>query len=467
MAVTAPLSAAAQEQSLPVVSRQGFATIVGAGARANGMGGAFTAVADDATAASWNPAGLARLTNEVSVVYDVVDTDREVSSLLRYEIATPLGLQKIAYRTDAPNRSSASSRDIGFASATLRYADNVIELSARRLARFPSSLGETRVSARTEFAGVIRDTEIFERTVITNGGSIDDYALSVARTVLPPPSPDAGNGLRIGVSVGWMRGDVTDTVEIADASASAYASRNTFAHQFAGLHADVGFLYDLSRHLTVGGVYRSGFSTSFRYQSTSQITTNDVSGRPATSEESRAEGNSRMRWPHGFSVGVAGRPLPYLLLAADYSRTRWSQAGVDRIDLASFSAEGGQTVPSVVTQHDVGYPYLTTAPQNDTASLRFGADLTLDRPTVSWDLRLGWFVENQIVNAWGSLNRPEYVGYTAGIGMAFRDYVQFDIAYVMTRGDDSFRVEEPLTADSFAETATKSRRLIFSTVVRF
>ena len=44
---------------------------VGSGARALGMGGAFIAVADDATAASWNPAGLAQLTKpETSVVFD-------------------------------------------------------------------------------------------------------------------------------------------------------------------------------------------------------------------------------------------------------------------------------------------------------------------------------------------------------------------------------------------------------------
>lgn len=43
---------------------------VGSGARALGQAGAFTAVADDATAASWNPAGLIQLeTPEVSAVY--------------------------------------------------------------------------------------------------------------------------------------------------------------------------------------------------------------------------------------------------------------------------------------------------------------------------------------------------------------------------------------------------------------
>jgi long-subunit fatty acid transport protein len=42
----------------------------GSGARALGLGGAFTAIADDATAASWNPAGLVHLeTPEASIVY--------------------------------------------------------------------------------------------------------------------------------------------------------------------------------------------------------------------------------------------------------------------------------------------------------------------------------------------------------------------------------------------------------------
>lgn len=43
--------------------------LIGAGARARGMGGAFIGVADDATAVSWNPAGLVRLEKpEASVV---------------------------------------------------------------------------------------------------------------------------------------------------------------------------------------------------------------------------------------------------------------------------------------------------------------------------------------------------------------------------------------------------------------
>jgi hypothetical protein len=51
---------------------------MGVGARALGMGSAFTAVADDATAAFWNPAGLALLEkNEASFMHANLSLDRK------------------------------------------------------------------------------------------------------------------------------------------------------------------------------------------------------------------------------------------------------------------------------------------------------------------------------------------------------------------------------------------------------
>ena len=62
---------------------------VGSGARAQGMGGAFIAVADDATAASWNPAGLVQLERpEFSFVGDYSRRKEEYSSDSRPEIET-------------------------------------------------------------------------------------------------------------------------------------------------------------------------------------------------------------------------------------------------------------------------------------------------------------------------------------------------------------------------------------------
>ncbi|HPT47104.1 MAG TPA: UPF0164 family protein, partial [Candidatus Rifleibacterium sp.] len=51
---------------------------MGVGARALGMGSAFTAVADDSTASFWNPAGLARLEkSEGSFMHADLTMDRE------------------------------------------------------------------------------------------------------------------------------------------------------------------------------------------------------------------------------------------------------------------------------------------------------------------------------------------------------------------------------------------------------
>src|SRR5438128_132046 len=57
---------------------------VGAGARAMGMGGAFIAIADDATAASWNPAGLALL--DRAQVSFAGDLSRIADSIPSYEL---------------------------------------------------------------------------------------------------------------------------------------------------------------------------------------------------------------------------------------------------------------------------------------------------------------------------------------------------------------------------------------------
>ena len=63
---------------------------MGSGARAMGMAGAFIAIADDATAASWNPAGLIRLERpEVSIVGAYFDRREDFSSDFHPEIDNP------------------------------------------------------------------------------------------------------------------------------------------------------------------------------------------------------------------------------------------------------------------------------------------------------------------------------------------------------------------------------------------
>lgn len=70
-------------------SKPGAFLRVGVGSRALGMGGAFVAVADDATASYWNPAGLGLVRElQISAAYTALSLGREYSFA---GIAVPLG----------------------------------------------------------------------------------------------------------------------------------------------------------------------------------------------------------------------------------------------------------------------------------------------------------------------------------------------------------------------------------------
>ena len=82
---------------------------VGSGARALGLGGSFIAVADDATAASWNPAGLIQLRKpEVALV---------LSQTVRGEDVT------LANTGDGAD-TSTSNFDVNYAAASYPCAES-------------------------------------------------------------------------------------------------------------------------------------------------------------------------------------------------------------------------------------------------------------------------------------------------------------------------------------------------------
>src|SRR5574341_1467367 len=90
---------------------------VGSGARALGMGGAFIAVADDATAASWNPGGLTQLERpEFSLVGSYLSTQQNFDPpdsvrLSSSGLATELSL----------DNESVSRGDLNFASVAYPF----------------------------------------------------------------------------------------------------------------------------------------------------------------------------------------------------------------------------------------------------------------------------------------------------------------------------------------------------------
>jgi len=142
----------------------------GAGARAMGMGGAFTAVADDVSAEYWNPAGLAFLEeNQIQTMYAPFALDTNMYSVA---VGAPLGphlgtvaLSDVLLRSDGfqsrdnLNSITGGGDSVSHNAVSASYAHTVWgRLSAGGRVRFlqQSVLGETGGAVALDVAGYVQ-----------------------------------------------------------------------------------------------------------------------------------------------------------------------------------------------------------------------------------------------------------------------------------------------------------------------
>lgn len=143
----------------------------GSGARALGFAGAFTAVADDATAASWNPAGLIQLERPEGsmVVRGSMELDDHRSSAADYSVGKndydneQLNYLSVVVPFRAYNRNCVFS--VNYQEAydfTQRFTANMESSSSR----------EQTSSSSSTYYGVVSDHYVADSTVFP-GGTID------------------------------------------------------------------------------------------------------------------------------------------------------------------------------------------------------------------------------------------------------------------------------------------------------
>ena len=233
-------------------SRPSF-SILGAGARAAGMGGAFTALADDASAASFNPAGLALLLKpEASVVFD--------GSRRHDEHAAFVDVEDGAAERYGASSSVFTTTGLNFASFTVPFTvarHNVcLQLSFHRLIDFgfhtDRSFAETDEDA-TPIAAL--------RQRVDQSGDVSTLSLAAAF--------QATERLSLGLTLSrWNGGWSFDTRTEEDEERLAGSSSLRF-HQdndWSGWNVGAGFLLRY-RYLNVGGAYRSEFTGDYEVDS--------------------------------------------------------------------------------------------------------------------------------------------------------------------------------------------------------
>ena len=445
--------------------------VVGSGARAFGMGGAFLARADDATAASWNPAGLSYLRRKE---FSLVGVHNDFAQ--RIPRPNPL--------VDTLDRLRGSVADFaGFAHPIrIKGRTGALQASYQRSFSFTGSRRSEGPVAVSGFSSPDAAPVLPTEFTVEGKGGFDTFSLSSGFEVHPQ--------LRLGLSVNrWING-FSQTVDRPNAQTGGYR-RIESTWDISGTNVNLGALITPTPDLNLGVVFKTPFAAAVRLSKTRTDFENlsdpidpDTGSRIDPLSNART-GDVQIRFPRVYGFGASYRATNTLTISADFTRTAWSKSTIT--DFFSLAKKGRlPTDVDLYTERPFPAVEVPSAPEGvyrqvDTSQFRLGAEWVLrlgSSGNLLVPLRAGFFRDGQpvIIKLIDSGTfvpgfpvrevHPTFSGYTAGLGVTVRG-VLLDVAYVREAGS----VRASRKADGIiSDDATRSslyNRIFASIMIRF
>jgi len=219
------------------VSVSPLAADLGVGPRAIGMGGAFTAIADDANATYWNPAGLAKITRFTFQPPNV-----------QARIETQLGWRDVVKNPptgDADRIKLLNS--MGSSTSTVNFSANMA-IAAPRFAVFVQPQVEAKLDAEGVTLDPISGDPEEGGTANVSGIGYVTAGVSVARAMK--------DGSFIGVTVkSVMAKGISEGYKVN--ALGEFESTGKTEPEDSGLGVDVGYLKEVSPGTSVGVMLRN------------------------------------------------------------------------------------------------------------------------------------------------------------------------------------------------------------------
>ena len=389
-----PISASADMgRSLAIASSP---NPVGSGARALGMGGAFIGVADDATAASWNPGGLIQLeTPEASVVggYNHRTEDTTYSAF-----------------PEASGPQRTSSFDLNYLSGVypfqiLKY-NAVVSLNYQHLYDFNKKV---QFGARDGEPPDIKETM---HQMEQEGGL---YAISPAFSFQIAPALSVGVTLNVWEDAlfnnEWKlkRHQTTSgsILGIPYSSTEDYQERSAFS----GINFNLGIMWDINSMFTLGAVFKSPFSGDVKYSNHQTVSTvYPTYPEMNNTKVKRFSEKETLDMPMSYGLGLAARLSDALTLAMDVYRTEWGDYVLHTGDGRKLSPITGKPE----SESDVGA----------TTQVRLGGEYLIIGEQMVIPLRAGLFYDPEPADG----SPDNFWGISIGSGIAWKQIV-YDIAY--------------------------------------
>ena len=382
---------------------------VGSGARAVGMGGAFIAIADDATAASWNPAGLIQLESpEISIVGAFTNNSEDIFSQSHPEADT-------TGKTDGSN--------LNYLSAT-----------------YPFSLFDLNMVASLNYQRLYEFNRNFDYHFNLDGGAIttsedrhysqDGYlgAMGLAYAIQVAPSLSLGATINFWTdNLGWRNGwtETFTSQSKATITIPPFPPFISFHDKyimdkysdFTGENFNFGLLWEVTGNLTVGAVLKTPFTASIHHESIEETTQKNAAGNIIASSRINTFEDVTLDMPLSYGMGIAWRVSDALSFDLDIYKTHWS-------DYILTDSQGNKFSP-------IDGRYEADSDVSDTIQVRMGTEYLFINPNkkIVIPLRAGVFYDPEPFQD----DNKDFYGVSIGSGIAYKKIV-FDIAYQLRWG---------------------------------
>ena len=408
--------------------------IIGAGARAHGMGGAFIGLADDATAISWNPAGIAQLDKMEGSAVGLFNMKK---------LTNERSYTSSSWDTSVTEETSVNHIAPNFFSLVLPFKAQdrnvVLAVAYNRMVDFGEGLDSSH-----QFSGYSLDYS-YKFT-----GGIDAITPAMAVQLTPKFLVGAAgniivNGAKIEESYDYSDGDYDRYEEKMD---------------FSGFNINTGVLFLANKNLNIGATVRFPFTLSRSGSSHWEWSYSGVGGSYDTTYP-----DEQKQWtmPLMLGVGLAFKPTENLTLAFDYERRNYGNTDYTVKYVGSAGSVVDTTFENVwmnVNQFRVGMEYLFIG-QNAVFPVRLGFRTnpqTYAAEEWTEDASYNWNADSSVVTP---------MVFTGGFGMKFGN-VWFDMAYEMETGTIEKYSENYYGGDVYtSETKILSHNILASCIVHF
>ena len=423
---------------------------LGSGARAFGMGGAFLARADDATAASWNPAGL---------------------SYLRRPEFTVVGARNNFVRKPTQPGETRLIEDsfIGntpdFAAATYPLdtgpLSGSVQLSLQRVFSFTGDRNVVRADQGLTSSGT---------------GGFDVFALGTGLQVV--------RSVRLGIAVNrWFNGYHQERRR----DAARGVTEQNLDFNLSGWNINAGLIWSPMESLNLGVVGKTTMKGSIVLDRNRLDFIPQPNPEPSPSPappvlvQTRNAANSTVlrtddqptpheasvdvSIPGALGVGISWRPKSVLTASLDFTRTFWSKGRIHNF-FTLARTEPDQPSPFPTVFQNLPYPTLDDPKQSDTEQLRMGVEYVVLGRRLKLPLRAGFFTDKQYFFDFRG-EPPRFLGYTAGIGVAAGPLL-LDVAFLRETGsylDPEADPDDP--AARGAERSIRFNRIFVSVIYRY